>query len=95
MLDFTFVAHADFSSFVVTTDVSSSLLMRSPRVRVITFASCTRHIYTIGFRAVLDFVLRRKLVHPIVPDVISVRQVEALPPASFRFHLAMDTLALG
>ena len=27
--------------------------------------------------------------------VISVRQTEGLPPASFRFHLAMDTLAFG
>jgi len=27
--------------------------------------------------------------------VISVRQTEGLPPASFRFHLTMDTLAFG
>lgn len=27
--------------------------------------------------------------------VISVRQTEGLPPASFRFHLAVDTLAIG
>jgi len=27
--------------------------------------------------------------------VISVRQTRALPPAFFRFHLTMDTLALG
>ena len=27
--------------------------------------------------------------------MISVRQVKVLPPASFRFHLTMDTLALG
>ncbi len=26
---------------------------------------------------------------------VSVRQVRRLPPASFRFHLTMDTLALG
>jgi hypothetical protein len=31
---------------------------------------------------------------PFAPDVISVRQAEVLPPASFRFHLAMDTLAV-
>ena len=26
---------------------------------------------------------------------VSVRQTRCLPPASFRFHLTMDTLALG
>ena len=26
---------------------------------------------------------------------VSVRQARLLPPASFRFHLAMDTLAFG
>jgi len=30
----------------------------------------------------------------ILPDVVSVRQTRILPPASFRFHFAMDTLAL-
>ena len=28
-----------------------------------------------------------------MPDAVSVRQVSGLPRASFRFHLAMDTLA--
>ncbi|EDV00136.1 hypothetical protein BACCOP_00003 [Phocaeicola coprocola DSM 17136] len=26
---------------------------------------------------------------------VSVRQTRCLPPASFRFHLTMDTLAIG
>jgi hypothetical protein len=30
-----------------------------------------------------------------MPNVIPVRQTRSLPPASFRFHLAVDTLALG
>ena len=30
-----------------------------------------------------------------MPDVISVRQTRSLPPASFRFRLAVDTLAFG
>ena len=30
-----------------------------------------------------------------MPDAVSVRQVDGLPRASFRFHLAMDTLASG
>jgi hypothetical protein len=35
--------------------------------------------------------------HPTMTasNAIRVPQVEGLPPASFRFHLAMDTLALG
>ena len=28
-----------------------------------------------------------------MPDAVSVRQVDGLPRASFRFHLTMDTLA--
>ncbi|NSW92488.1 MAG: hypothetical protein HPY74_17835 [Firmicutes bacterium] len=30
-----------------------------------------------------------------MPNVISVRQTRGLPPASFRFGLMTDTLALG
>lgn len=30
-----------------------------------------------------------------MPNVIRVPRGEGLPPASFRFHLAMDTLAFG
>jgi len=30
-----------------------------------------------------------------MPDVVSVRQTRDLPPASFRFHLTVDTLALS
>ena len=32
---------------------------------------------------------------PWLPDVISIRQTGVLPWASFRFHLAMGTLAIG
>ena len=47
-------------------------------------------------RAVLDFVLIRKLVRfKYALYTASVRQTEALPQASFRFHLTMDALALG
>ena len=47
-------------------------------------------------RAVLDFVLFRKLVRfKYALYTVSVRQTEALPWASFRFHLTMDTLAFG
>jgi len=43
---------------------------------------------------VLDFRDNGLLVQHGRLYVISVRQTSALPPASFRFHLAMDTLAV-
>ena len=49
-----------------------------------------------GVWVVLDFVLSCKLVRPkYALYVISVRQTETLPPASSRFHLAVDTLAFS
>jgi len=40
--------------------------------------------------------LLSNLIHPDKPSyVVSVPRLGTLPPASFRFHLAMDTLALG
>ena len=54
-------------------------------------------------RVVSDFVLFSKLIHPYPAFyAISVRRFGILPakfftwhPASFRFHLTMDTLAFG
>ena len=47
-------------------------------------------------RAVLDFVLFSRLVRPVYAFyAVSVRQTEILLQAYFRFHLTMDTLALG
>jgi hypothetical protein len=43
----------------------------------------------------LGFGLYGNLTQLTVPYVISVRQTRSLPLASFRFHLAMDTLAFG
>jgi len=44
----------------------------------------------------LDFALSSKLVRSNSAFyAISVRRFGTLPPASFRFHLTMDTLALG
>ena len=34
-----------------------------------------------------------RLAHHRMPDAVSVRQVSSLPRASFRFHLAVNTLA--
>ena len=47
-------------------------------------------------RIALDFVLPCKLVQlTYALYAVSVRQAGILPPASFRFHLTMDTLAFG
>jgi len=49
-----------------------------------------------GVWAVLDFVLFSKLVRSnSALDAVLVHRAETLPPASFRFHLTMDTLAFG
>jgi len=46
-------------------------------------------------RAVLDFAVPCKLVRPAIAFyALPVRQTEGLLSASFRFHLAMDTLAV-
>lgn len=47
------------------------------------------------FRVALDFSLLCNLTHSHMPDAVSVRQVDGLPMASFRFHLTVDTLAFG
>ena len=47
------------------------------------------------FRVALGFILFRRLTHRCMPDAVSVRWGGSLPPASFRFHLTMDTLAFG
>ena len=49
-----------------------------------------------GVRAVLDFVLLCKLVHSTSAlYAVLVHRAGTLPPASFRFHLTMDTLAFS
>jgi hypothetical protein len=52
---------------------------------------CLVHLHR-KVRAVLDFALFSKLVRLAI---LSVRQAGNLPPTSFRFHLAVDTLALS
>ena len=46
------------------------------------------------FRVAWGFSLYRSLTHSHMPDAVPVRQVDGLPRTSFRFHLAMDTLAI-
>jgi hypothetical protein len=43
----------------------------------------------------LGFVLFGKLTRVRLPYAISVRQTGTLPPTSFGFHLAVDTLVFG
>ena len=59
-----------------------------------TFTPCSRHIYVHKFRVVLDFTLLQ--AYPLMSAlyVISVRRLRALPTASFRFHLTLNTLAV-
>ena len=90
------MASADFSRFVVTTGFISV----PPARETSPGKGCDFHLIYLphlrpGVRAVLDFALLGKLVRPNTPNVISVRQAEVLPPASFSFHLTMDTLAFG
>lgn len=47
------------------------------------------------FRVALGFILYCRLTHLRMPDAVPVRKVSGLPPASFRFRLATDTLAIG
>ncbi|HEY4390667.1 MAG TPA: hypothetical protein VGN02_04895, partial [Paenibacillus sp.] len=62
---------------------TSSFRPRSPKSTVAAFGS-------FGFRHVL-------VTHPTATasNWVRVPQAVRVPPASFRFHLAMDTLALG
>ena len=86
---------ADFSRFVVTACPYGLALETSPVMDVF-FPSDTRLIYSESSEQLWDFVLFGRLIHSHKPWYqVSVRRVRCLPTASFRFHLAMDTLAFG
>ena len=89
------MASADFSRFVVTACPYELALETSPVMDVF-FPSYTRLIYSESPGQLWDFVLFCRLIHSHKPWYqVSVRRVRCLPTASFRFHLAMDTLAFG
>jgi hypothetical protein len=91
------MASADFSPFVVTVGFASapSTGETSPGKSDNLPLIYLPHLHH-GIRAVLDFALFGKLVRPAYAFyAIPVRQTEGLPPASFRFRLATDTLAFG
>ena len=89
------MASADFSPLVVTIGfvVSPPTGETSPGKNDNFPLTYLPHLHH-GIRAVLDFALNCNLVRPAnALYAISVRQTEGLPPASFRFRLATDTLA--
>ena len=93
------MASADFSQFVVTTVpfeyvYSFSACETSPGTHTF-FHSYTRHVYLERFRAVIGLWLTLQSYPRSWPDMIPVRRVRVLPPPSFRFRLAADTLGLG
>ena len=55
---------------------------------------CLLHLH-LGFRVAWGFVLSCRLTHPRMPYAVPVRQASGLPPTSFRFRLATDTLVFG
>ena len=72
-----------------------NIFIRPPQVRTYTFTSSICHIYLICFRIVIGLCFVMQAYPQIKPNVIRVPQTKGLPPTSFRFHLAMDTLVLG
>ena len=93
------MASADFSQFVVTTvpfgcAYSFSACEISPGTHTF-FHPYTRHVYRKRFRAVIGLWLLWQSYPRLRPDMIPVRRVRVLPPPSFRFRLATDTLGLG
>ena len=72
------------------------IILRPLRVRLYAFHSCSLCIYidsalcSIG----LLFVVQHH-PHFLALYAVSVRRLECLPPASFRFHFTVDTLAIG
>jgi hypothetical protein len=96
------MASADFLQFVVTTEDYPACKTSSGKHYHLHLVYLL-HLH-LEIRAVLDFVLSRKLVRfKYALYVVSVRQTEVLPignfsslnPASFRLHLTMDALAFG
>ena len=59
------------------------------------FPSYTRHVYRKRFRAAIGLWLEWQSYPRLRPDMISVRRARVLPPPSFRFRLATDTLGFG
>ena len=84
------MASADFWHLM-----TQSYRTRSLRVSISAFHSCGLCIYSsIPYSIGLLFRMQHH-PHNLALYAVSVRRLKRLPPASFRFHLAVDTLALG
>ena len=85
---------ADFLQFVVTTEFFSACKTSSGKRNHLHLIYLL-HLH-LEIRAVLDFVLNRKLVRfKYALYAVSVRQTEVLPPTSFRLRLTTDALVFG
>ena len=88
---------ADFSQFVVT----ARLLSLKPRLRDLpSYGRTLSGLYPLGLLSAVRIVIGLLLPlqhYPCLPALyqVLVHRANRLPPASFRFHLAMDTLAFG
>ena len=88
---------ADFSQFVVT----ARLLHLKPRLRDLpSYGRTLSGLYPLGLLSAVRIVIGLLLPlqhYPCLPAFyqVLVHRANRLPPASFRFHLTMDTLAFG
>ena len=88
---------ADFSQFVVT----ARLLYLKPRLRDLpSYGRTLSGLYPLGLLSAVRIVIGLLLLlqhYPCLPAFyqVLVHRANRLPPASFRFHLTMDTLAFG
>ena len=88
---------ADFSQFVVT----ARLLYLKPRLRDLpSYGRPLSGLYPLGLLSTLRLLIALSLHrqhYPCLPALyqVPVPRANRLPPASFRFHLTMDTLAFG
>ena len=89
---------ADFSQFVVTARLSFLL---KPRLRDLpSYGRTLSGLYPLGLLSAVRIVIGLLLPlqhYPCLPALyqVLVHRANRLPPASFRFHLTMDTLAFG
>ena len=88
------MASADFSRFVITACLEARPRDLSSYGRILSIL-CLPHLLqsfriAIGLQCSLPPYPRPKALY-----VVPVRQARCLPPASFRFYLAIDTLASG
>ena len=89
---------ADFSQFVVTARL---LFFLKPRLRDLpSYGRTLSGLYPLGLLSAVRIVIGLLLLMqhcPCLPALyqVLVHRANLLPPASFRFHLTMDTLAFG